>query len=108
MKECENDAISPFHIILTFYSYYFHIFITFLASGPRSGPQRSYFCHIPGHIIFIFLYMPGLGPLSIPQSLKVKNTGRAPKLTRNQDTGKAQEQKYWRSPARQILAERSA
>ena len=38
-----------FHI----FSYYFHIFITFLGSGPRSGPQKSYFCHIPGHIIFI-------------------------------------------------------
>ena len=49
----ENDVISQFHIIFTFYSYYFHIFITFLGSGPRSGPQKSYFCHIPGHIFFI-------------------------------------------------------
>ena len=52
-KKCENNVISQFHIIFTFYSYYFHIFITFLASGPRSGPQKSYFCHIPGHIFFI-------------------------------------------------------
>ena len=63
--------ISQVHIILTFYSYYFHIFITFLGSGPRSGPQKSYFCHIPGHILFILLDMPGLDPLSIPQSLKI-------------------------------------
>ena len=52
-KKYENNVISQFHIIFTFYSYYFHIFITFLGSGPRSGPQKSYFCHIPGHIFFI-------------------------------------------------------
>ena len=52
-KKYENNVISQFHIIFTFYSYYFHIFITFWGSGPRSGPQKSYFCHIPGHIIFI-------------------------------------------------------
>ena len=52
-KRYENNVISQFHIIFTFYSYYFHIFITFWGSGPRSGPQKSYFCHIPGHIIFI-------------------------------------------------------
>ena len=53
LKKYENNVISQFHIIFTFYSYYFHIFITFLASGPRSGFQKSYFCHIPGHIFFI-------------------------------------------------------
>ena len=50
----EKNVISQFHSIFTFYSYYFHIFITFLTSGPRSTPQKSYFCHIPGHILFIF------------------------------------------------------
>ena len=52
-KKYENDVICQFHIISTFLSYYFHIFITFLGSGPRSGPPKSYFCHIPGHIFFI-------------------------------------------------------
>ena len=56
-KKYENNVISQFHIIFTFYSYYFHIFITFLGSGPRPGPQKSYFCHIPGHIFFtLFSY----------------------------------------------------
>ena len=52
-KKHENNVTSPVHIFFTFYSYYFHIFITFLGSGPRSGSQKSYFCHIPGHILFI-------------------------------------------------------
>ena len=52
-KIYENNVISNFHIIFTFYSYYFHIFIPFWGSGPRSGPQQSYFCNVPGHILFI-------------------------------------------------------
>ena len=52
-KTYENNVICQVHIIFTFYSYYFHICITFLGSGPRSGLQKSYFCHIPGHIFFI-------------------------------------------------------
>ena len=51
--KCGNDVNLANHIIFTFFSYYFHIFITCLGSGPRSGPQKSYFCHIPGHIFFI-------------------------------------------------------
>ena len=50
---CENDVKVGNLIIFTFFPYYFHIVITFLGSGPRSGPQKSYFCHIPGHILFI-------------------------------------------------------
>ena len=53
MKKYENNVIFNFHIIFTSYSYYFHIFITFWGSGGRSGPQKSYFLHIPGHICFI-------------------------------------------------------
>ena len=53
MKKYENNVISQFHIIFTFYSYYFQVFITFLGSGPRSGLQKSYFCHILGHNSFI-------------------------------------------------------
>ena len=50
----------------------FHIIFTCFASGPNPAPQNRifvifrYICHM----IFIFLYIPGLGPLSIPQSLK--------------------------------------
>ena len=66
IKKYENDVISHFHIIFIFYSYYFHIFITFWGSGPRSGPHKSYFCHIPGHIFFIlfsyFCISLGWGP----------------------------------------------
>ena len=52
-EKCENNVISEFHIIFTFYTYYFHIFVTFLGSGPRSKPPKSYFCHVPGHMFFI-------------------------------------------------------
>ena len=53
-KKYENNVIYQFHIIFICYSCYFHIFIIFLGSGPRSGPQKSYFCNIPGHILFIW------------------------------------------------------
>ena len=44
--------------LVIFYSYYFHILITFWGSGHRSGSQKSYFCNIPGHICFIlFSYL---------------------------------------------------
>ena len=46
MKKYENHVIWQFHIMFTFCSYYFHMFITFFGLGPRSGPQKSYFCHI--------------------------------------------------------------
>ena len=49
----KDNVISNFHMISTFFSHYLHIFITFWVSGPRSGFQKSYFCHIPGHICFI-------------------------------------------------------
>ena len=29
------------------------MFVTFWTSGPRSGPQKSYFCNMSGHICFI-------------------------------------------------------
>ena len=65
-EKCENNVTCQFHIICTFYSYYFHIFMTFWGSGPRSGPPKSYFCHIPGHLIFIlfsyFCICLGWGP----------------------------------------------
>ena len=68
-----------FHIIFTFYSYYSHIFITFLGSGPRSGPQQSYFCHIPGHILFIFfLYPPSSWSLCVWDFLKSSVLPRSP------------------------------
>ena len=63
--------MSHFLIIFTFYSYYFHIVITFWGSGPRSGPQKLYFCYIPGHIFVHIIFMlfshfgardPGLSP----------------------------------------------
>ena len=57
MEKYENDVISQFHIIFTFLSYYCHICTTFLGSGPRSGPQKSYFCNIPGHIFSYYFHM---------------------------------------------------
>ena len=56
-KTYENNVISQLDIIFISYLYYFHIFITILGLGPRSRPQKSYFCNIPGLTIFIlFLY----------------------------------------------------
>ena len=49
----------------------FHVFITFLGSGPRSGPQKSYFRHIPGHIFFIFLLKPSFPACPYGQSLQL-------------------------------------
>jgi hypothetical protein len=53
MENYENTVISHFHIIFTFVSYYFHIFIIFFGSGLRSGAQKSNCCYIPDHILFI-------------------------------------------------------
>ena len=53
-KTYENNVIANFHIIFAFISYYFHICVTFWGSGPGSGHQKSYLCHILGHMIFIW------------------------------------------------------
>ena len=53
------------HLFILF-SYVYHIF----GLGTQIQPPKVTFCHIPDHMIFIFLYMPGLDPLSIPQSSK--------------------------------------
>jgi len=50
------------------------MFITFRAQDPDLTPLKSYlfsysWSHFV-HIIFIFVYIPWLGPLSIPQSKK--------------------------------------
>ena len=45
--------IYQIHIISILFAYYFYFFITFLGSGPRSAPQKSYFCYIPDHIFCI-------------------------------------------------------
>ena len=52
-KKYENHVIWHFHIMFTLFPYYFHMFITFWGSRARSGPQKSYFCQIPGHVFFI-------------------------------------------------------
>ena len=43
----------------------FHITFTFGGLGPRSEPQLSYCFHTSGHITFMFLCTPDLGPISI-------------------------------------------
>ena len=56
-NECANNVIRHFHILFIFIpviSYDLYITFTFGGSGPRSGPQSSYYVHIPGHMIFIF------------------------------------------------------
>ena len=71
-----------FTLFSTFCRIIFILVFAFWGLGPRSRPQKSY-------IFFIFLvilfscdfhifYMPGLGPLSIPQSLKATPTDIPP------------------------------
>ena len=45
--------ISQLHIIFEFLHIIFIFLSHFRGSGPRSGPQQSYFCHIPGHFFSI-------------------------------------------------------
>ena len=68
--------IPQFHTIFIF-SYYFHIFITFLGSGPRSRPQGIFL--VIFFVTLIAYYCISLGwvwPRSIPQSLKSKSYSR--------------------------------
>ena len=70
MKLCDFTISHYFRILFILFSYFYHIFG--LGTEIRA-PQvifLSYSWSYIFHIIFILLYIPGLGPLSIPQSLK--------------------------------------
>ena len=68
---CDFSVSHYFHILFILFSYVYHIFG--LETQIRSPKVifLSYSCSYLFHIIFIFLDMPGLDPLSIPQSLKL-------------------------------------
>jgi hypothetical protein len=51
-------VISQFHIILTCFIFFWFV-VTCLGSGARSGLKKSYFCHIPGHIIYTLFHYSG-------------------------------------------------
>ena len=72
-SEVEGDDLPSsnyFHILFTFFSYFYHIFRLRTQIWDPKIIFLSYSWSYYFHIIFILLYIPGLDPLSIPQSLK--------------------------------------